>query len=194
MEAASRKETVTKRRVADACLSGQKTVVFTARRKHCERLTESIKKMLTRQCPRATVFWGHGEQAVADREKTRLAYMAHPGPCVLVGTGDAWGVGIDLQDTDLCLMVMLPWTPDKVIQWEGRFHRLGQTRPVLIAYLICEGTADERVADTVVDKLEDIVEIQEEKELTGVHDALTGNDVSSAGRIALLSRIAKRQL
>ena len=61
-------------------------------------------------------------------------------------------------------------------------------------YLICEGTADERVADTVVDKLEDIVEIQEERELTGVHDALTGIDTTPQGRIALLSRISRRQL
>ena len=194
MEAASRKGSVTKKRVLDACLSGQKTVVFTARRRHCDELADTIKRLLGQKCPRATVFSGHGEQSVEEREKTRLAYMAHPGPCVLVGTGDAWGVGIDLQDTDLCLMVMLPWTPDKVIQWEGRFHRLGQTRPVLITYLICVGTADERVADTVVDKLEDIVEIQEERELTGVHDALTGIDVTPEGRISLLSRIAKRQL
>lgn len=194
MEAASRKETTTKRRVLDACLSGQKVVIFTARRRHCERLAETVKKLLGQKCPRAEVLSGHGEQAVDEREKIRLAYMAHPGPCVLVGTGDAWGVGIDLQDTDLCLMVMLPWTPDKVIQWEGRFHRLGQTRPVLITYLICEGTADERVADTVVDKLEDIVEIQEERELTGVHDALTGIDTTPQGRIALLSRISRRQL
>jgi len=194
MEAASRKETATKKRVVAAMLSGQKVVVFTARRKHCEHLAETIKKALGRHCPRADVFWGHGEQEVSAREKTRQEYMAHPGPCVLVGTGDAWGVGIDLQDTDLCLMVMLPWTPDKVIQWEGRFHRLGQTRPVLISYIICDGTADEQVADTVVEKLEDIVEVQEEAELSHVQDALTGIDTSPEGRIALLQRISQRQL
>jgi hypothetical protein len=64
--------------------------------------------------------------------------MEHPGPCVLVGTGDAFGEAINLHDTDAALFVMLPWTPGQVRQWEGRFCRLGQKRPVVVYYVVAE--------------------------------------------------------
>jgi SNF2 family DNA or RNA helicase len=102
--------------------------------------------------------------------------MAAAGPCVLVGTGDAWGEGVNLQDTDLALIAMLPYTPGQIVQWEGRFARHGQRRPVLIQYLIAENTVDEHVAGILLDKLPAVESVSKDDSLDGFSDALQGAD------------------
>ena len=111
--------------------------------------------------------------------------MNSSGPTVLIGTGHAWGESVNLQDTDLALFVMLPWTPRNILQWEGRFSRLGQKRPVMVSYIIAEGTVDEHVADILLDKLPAVHEIGGDEAAQGIEEAFiqSGDD--------LLSRISK---
>jgi len=149
-EAASRKRNYILERVVEAVRCGQKTVVFTGRRKDCEVLGRSISKKVPEN---VKVWCAHGGHGTDERDVIRKEYMGMEGGCVLVGTGDAWGESVNLQDTDLALFVMLPWTPRSVRQWEGRFSRLGQERPVLISYVIARGTVDEHVAEILIDKL-----------------------------------------
>jgi hypothetical protein len=101
-------------------------------------------------------------------------YMSHPGPCVLIGTIDAWGESYNLQDTDLLLVVMLPYTPRHVIQLEGRVVRLGMLRSPLIRYLIAEGTIDEHVAHLVLKKLPAVEMIVGNGELASLPSELAG--------------------
>ena len=98
---------------------------------------------------------------------------------------------MDLQDTDLALIAMLPWTPDKVIQWEGRFSRLGQKRAVLVSYVIARTTADEDVADTLLDKLPHVGEIAEDGAAEEIENALGGVDNSEGAAERLLQRVAQ---
>ena len=86
---------------------------------------------------------------------------------------------------------MLPWTPDKVIQWEGRFSRLGQKRPVLVSYVIARNTADEHVADLLLDKLPHVGEIAEDVAAEEIEGALGGIDDSEGAAGRLLDRITK---
>ena len=116
--------------------------------------------------------------------------MAAPGPTLLVGTGDAWGESINLQDTDLALIAMLPWTPDKVIQWEGRFSRLGQKRPVLVTYVIARATADEHVADLLLDKLPHVGEVAGDNAALEIENALGGVEQGQEAMDELLSRVS----
>jgi SNF2 family DNA or RNA helicase len=125
---------------------------------------------------RASIFSGHGGTAPAERDRIQQAYMAAPGPAVLVGTGDAWGEGVNLQDTDLALIAMLPYTPGQIVQWEGRFCRHGQKRPVLIQYLIAENTVDEHVSGILLDKLPAVESVSRDDSLDGFSDALMGSD------------------
>ena len=105
------------------------------------------------------------------------AYVRHPGPCVLVGTGQAWGTGIDgLQCTDVAIFALLPYTPGQLDQWEGRFTRLGQDRPVTILFPIAEGTADDHLADILLSKLPAV------EALVGI-DALEGAEKALSGRV-----------
>jgi hypothetical protein len=82
--------------------------------------------------------------------------------------------GLDLQDTDLAIMAMLPYTPGRLIQYEGRFARLGQKRPVLIRYLIAEGTVDEHVASILLSKIPAVERIIDSDEVAGLGRELIG--------------------
>jgi SNF2 family DNA or RNA helicase len=169
MEAASRKRKVVLAHARDALEGGLKVVIFTGRRIDCERLREAASAWSN-----IAVFSGHGGDSPEKREEIRRLYMAAPGPALLVGTGDAWGTGLDLQDTDLAIFAMLPYTPGQVIQWEGRFARLGQKRPVLIRYVIAEGTVDEHVATILLGKLPAVEKATDSDEIVGLGRELIG--------------------
>ncbi len=193
MEAASRKHKYLEDRVLTALRSKQKVVVFTGRRIDCERLAQKLRSA-SAQVDDVQVWWAHGGTDPSERDRIRNEYMSAPGPALLVGTGDAWGESVDLQDTDLAIISMLPWTPDKVIQWEGRFARLGQKRPVLVSYIIARTTADEHVADLLLDKLPHVGEIAEDVAAEEIEGALAGVDESEGAPLRLLERIAQTQL
>jgi hypothetical protein len=190
MEAASRKHSYVEDRVLSALKCGQKVTVFSGRRLDCERLAARLKKVADK-ISGCSMWWAHGGTDPSDRDEIRHEYMSHPGPCLLVGTGDAWGESVDLQDTDLALIAMLPWTPDKVIQWEGRFSRLGQKRAVLVSYVIARTTADEDVADLLLDKLPHVGEVGEDVAAEEIENALGGVDNSEGAGERLLQRVAQ---
>ena len=106
----------------------------------------------------------------------------------MVATGEAMGEGIDLQDTDLAIMAMLPWTPRAVGQWEARFHRPGMTRPVIVRYLIAEGTVDEHVCEILLGKLPAVADV--------VADQVYGDGLSRSqglgNRTEILSSLVSR--
>jgi SNF2 family DNA or RNA helicase len=54
---------------------------------------------------------------------------------------------------------MLPWTPEAIEQWEGRFVRRGMNRPVLIQYLVAEKTVDSHIEDLLLSKLPDVDDV-----------------------------------
>ena len=190
MEAASRKHDYIENRVLEALSSRQKVVVFTGRRKDCDRLSVKLQKAVGGILG-CSIWAAHGGADPSVRDGIRHEYMAHEGPALLIGTGDAWGESIDLQDTDLALITMLPWTPDKIIQWEGRFSRLGQKRPVLVSYVVARNTADEHVSDLLLEKLPHVGEIGEDAAADEIESVLGGVDESSEGVASLLARVAK---
>lgn len=175
-EAASRKRPAVIGLVEDHVASGQKVVLFTGRRRDCDSLGKSIRsnKLIKKQ--QVTVWSAHGAQDQDVRDQIVQDYMAHPGPCVLVGTGPAFGESLNIHDTDAAFFVMLPYTPGQLRQWEGRFCRLGQKRPVVIYYVIAEGTVDEHMASILIDKLPAVEKVVEDNELGSAKSALAGID------------------
>ena len=178
-EAASRKRRYVIDRVKEAVSCGQKVVVFTGRRADCDRLGKDIGKAISAQ-----VWCAHGGVSTDERDKIRLQYMESSDPCVLVGTGDAWGESVNLQDTDLALFVMLPWTPRSIRQWEGRFSRLGQERPVLVVYVISRGTVDEHVADILLEKLPAVATIADDEMLIDMEQDMSQIQGDLLSRVA----------
>lgn len=182
-QAASSKRKAVVGLVEDHLDSGQKIIIFTGRRRDCDELGKSFAKN------KAQVWVTHGGDSTQLRQQIVDDYMGHPGPCLLISTGDSLGESINLQDTDALLFVMLPWTPGQVRQWEGRVARLGQKRPVTIYYVIAEGTVDEHVADALVSKLPAVERIGGDKELAEAKKAITGTDDEEALMNSILSKV-----
>ena len=149
--ASSRKRAAVARGIAPYYSVGKgKVIVFSGMKKDCEDLAERIRK------DDVTVFCSTGDDSIDERNEVRIAYMNHPGPCVLVGTWHAWGTGFNLDDTDCIAFAMLPYRPKEIAQSEGRADRLSMKRPVMYLYFVAEGTIDERVVDIMLNKLEQV--------------------------------------
>lgn len=196
--AASAKRRAVIARVSEHSQNNAKVVIFTARREDCEELAEQLGNLRGKAAP-AKVWCGHGGHSQDERREMLLQYAAHPGPCVLVGTGQAWGTGIDgLQCTDLAVFALLPYTPGQLDQWEGRFTRLGQNRPVTLLYPIAEHTADEHLADILLGKLPAVEAITGLDSLAGVDTLLAGReddpDKFAADVLGLMARAAAEGL
>lgn len=174
--AASAKRRAIMQKVGECMKSGQKVVVFTARRRDAEELAESIGKLKKNQAPTGGVWCGHGGHSQPERRRMKHAYMEAESHCVLVGTLEAWGTGVDgLQCTDTLILGLLPWTPGLLDQAEGRVAgRHGQDRPVLILFPIAEGTEDEHLAGRLLEKLPAVQNLFDGYSLAGAEDALSG--------------------
>ena len=165
--------------VMDAAQAGQKVCVLTGRRKDCEALAKSVQGKL--KGPKVPVWSGHGGDSLKERERMVAEYADEQGAAVFIGTTDAFGEAIDgLQNTDLVIFSMLPFTPGQVTQAEGRFSRHGSKRNVLIMYVVAEGTVDEHVADLLLEKLEAVETTLDDREAGGVAKTLAGEDDEEA--------------
>ena len=147
-----------------------KGIIFTGRIKDAERTHKALQAKL----PHLKLWLAHGGHSTKERDIIAQEFMAHPGPCVLVATGYSMGTGIDLHDADYMIMAMLPLTPERLEQWEGRVSRQGQKRPVRIIYPIAEGTADEHISDLLLDKLPAVIAITGQVELDEAAEQLSG--------------------
>jgi hypothetical protein len=128
-------------------------------------------------CPVGTlipVWGGHGDLSGTLRNKIADAYQAHQGPGALIGTAQAWGEGIDLNNTDLALAVMLPYTPKELEQTVGRFDRLSPGRSCLFRFVIAARSADERVAAILLDKLPTVQAVTGSERAGVMHDVIEG--------------------
>lgn len=185
MESAARKRNVIVGMVEDAVAAAQKVVIFTGRREEVVSLEAAVRKRLG---PDAAVWAAVGGDG-AHLDACKTAYMNAPGPAVLIGTGQAWGTGHDLQDTDLALFAMLPWTGGDLHQWEQRFFRHGMKRPVLICYLICEQSRDEAIVAALLEKLPAVELLGGDADTAAAADALRGVEDREAIAASLLDFI-----
>jgi len=188
-EAASKKRKAIMGLITDHIECGHKVIIFSGRRRDVDTLGEKIRKLPIVKKKDMIVWAAHGGTDGTERQQIVDDYMAHPGPCVLVGTGHAFGESLNLQDTDAALFTMLPYTPGQLRQWEGRFTRLGQKRPVVIYYCIAEGTADERIADILISKMPAVAKIAQDEELAEAKDVIGGLDDPDALAESILSKL-----
>ena len=125
------------------------------------------------------VFVAHGEISGEEREKTRKAFMADPGPAVFVATYQSSGASINLHDCDYMALAQLPVTPGELDQIEARVHRLAMKREVLIEYFVAERTIDQRLKAILLDKLPSV-------------EAIMGTETAASGLVDTLKDIAGR--
>jgi superfamily II DNA helicase RecQ len=171
-EAASRKRAYVVGEVTEAFAGGGKGVIFTGRHADCERLGDALRKA----APTVAIWVAHGGHGTGVRDEIREAYMAHAGPCAIVGTGEAWGESFNLQDTDLAVFAQLPINYRQLWQWEGRFARHGQRRPVRVLYPVAEGSIDEHLQSILLDKLPAVAKLHGDSQAAEAERALQGRD------------------
>jgi hypothetical protein len=82
------------------------------------------------------------------------AFQNDPTVRVFIGNIIAAGVGITLTAADLAVFAELDWVPANCLQCEDRIYRIGTTRPVLIQYLVFDGSVDAKMANTLARKME----------------------------------------
>ena len=194
-EACSRKRRFVVDEVLQGLRGGGKVVVFTARRRETEMWAHEIRRAASRgdeQMGDIPVWMGHGGVSETDRDRMVDAYRSSPGPCCLVGTGQAFGTAVDgMQTTDLAIFAMLPWKPGDFTQWKGRFDRLGG-RATLLKVPIAVGTYDERVVDILVEKFGPIRDFLDADELEGMDDKLLGLEDEGAIVQSVISKLVEQ--
>lgn len=76
-------------------------------------------------------------------KKNEVVNAFQNGDCnLLIMNMIAGGVGLNLQACANAFILERCWTPPDEAQFESRFHRNGQTRPVFVTYMMAEGTID----------------------------------------------------
>lgn len=71
---------------------------------------------------------------------------------VLIGTIDAMGEGLNLQQASTAIFVDQEWSTIKMGQAYDRIHRLGITEPKIIYLLYCAGTVDSLIVEALTNK------------------------------------------
>lgn len=196
MEAASRKRKYGVEEALEGLRGGGKVVLFTARRKDCEDWAEQISKALDKEVKKGnyggvkpTIWWGHGGTDDTEREDMVAAFRDSEGPCILIGTGQAFGESVDgLQTADLAIFVMLPWRPGDFEQWKGRFDRIGG-RPTLLKVVLARHTYDEKVAGLLADKIAPIRDFLKAEQYENLDSKLLGIDDHEAMRAFILKSL-----
>lgn len=178
-----------------------KVVVMTGRNREVDALIVALRNLRLLHCgtahdprqvgdgvrPMLWAAYGQGDSEESgqwgtsskQRDLIARAFLAHPGPCVLVA-GDGMTEGFDLQDADAMIVGKIPYEPGKVHQMEHRVCRIGQKRSVDILYPLVEGTYDEPCAAIVVGKLPAVEKVGESEELRGMTDQVRGIDDKEA--------------
>ena len=175
-EACSRKRGYVVSEALEGLKGGGKVIVFTARRREAERWGEAIRKAVSTgdEATNATVWVGHGGVSESERNDMIDGFRNSPGPCCLVGTGQAFGIAVDgMQTADLAIFAMLPWKPGDFLQWRGRFDRHGG-RATLLKVVVAAATYDERVVEILTDKFGPIEQFLAADELDGMGEKLLG--------------------
>lgn len=106
----------------------------------------------------------YGEQCLAEyhgqlNERQRNAELARfrAGARFLVATQATGGHGLTLNEAAHHIFYCNGFKYSERIQAEDRSHRIGQTRPVTYADIVCRGSIDERIQKSLSDKEDAVV-------------------------------------
>lgn len=103
----------------------------------------------------------HGGKTQIQRQNAIDNFRSKIEHKVFIGQLQAAGEGIDgLQD--VChnvLFIETSWVPGEIAQAVKRVHRMGQTKPVLVRFLVWADSIEEHMLRTALDKVKTIREI-----------------------------------
>ncbi len=134
-----------------------KVVVFS----HHRSVMDGIKRALEDY---GIVEW-RGGMSDGAKEHSKEQFQTNPNVRVFSGQLEAAGFGLDgLQNVASRVVFVEPaWVPGTNDQAVDRLHRIGQQFPVIAQFLVVEGSLDERVLGTVLDKAFTINEVLDQR-------------------------------
>lgn len=167
--------------VVEALKLKKRVVVFWSRRGTCQRFVKQLRAKLPTELSDVPMWASDGGDSQQYRMHILDQWQKAKDGALLSGVGAAWGTGVDgLQHAHLAIIAAIPWTAREVIQWEGRFPRLGQTVNVEIVYPISEGTIDEHISEVILARLGDIVDVLDDEQAEAIAEDLGAIDDEAA--------------
>jgi SWI/SNF-related matrix-associated actin-dependent regulator 1 of chromatin subfamily A len=132
--------------IQDVLESKDKVVVWVHHRDVAEAVFEGL-----REHNPVMVLGGSSAEARAEAVKR---FQEDKDVRVFIGGITAAAEGITLTASDIAVFIELDWRPGKLLQAEDRIHRIGQTRNVIIHYLVFDGSLDAYMAKKLAEKME----------------------------------------
>lgn len=123
---------------------GDKAIIFTSYTSMADRIAAAVRERF-----RAFAEVLDGRTPIDDRQPLIDRFSQEGGPGVLVLNPKAGGAGLNITAATHVIHYNPEWNPALEDQASARAHRRGQTRPVMVRRLICEGTVEEIVEDRV---------------------------------------------
>lgn len=139
--------------IRELCVvQGRKVVVFSGWRRMLRLAEWAVRDALAEVGLRTCFFTG----AEGRRERERALAEMHDDPkMAALFLTDAGGVGLNLQRAaSACVLLEPPWNPAVLEQRVSRIHRPGQRHPVDVISLVCEGSFETRLEETISNKRE----------------------------------------
>lgn len=156
-------------RTVELAVQAGKSLIFTYRKDHAYYLEERLKEADIK------VMAITGDMTPEARNSAII--LARKEESSLVCTIDSVGTGVNLQNiATVGIVHALSWEPNKLLQMEGRPHRIDTHEPFQWIYLAVKESADEHVINTVISKLQtwqDIMGMGEGDK--GLKDVLSDN-------------------
>ena len=91
----------------------------------------------------------HGGLDQPEREKTLDRFRQKPGPCCLLMSLRAGGVGLNIQEASTVVLFDRWWNPAVENQAVQRAHRFGRERPLHVIRFIVLETIEERISSII---------------------------------------------
>lgn len=149
-------------------VEGANEVVFTHRKAVAEHVVDVVS------AAKFPCGFIHSGVSTKKREQLIAEAKVATGPFLIAATIDSTSTGIDLSFANVATVIELPYEWHTLAQAEGRLHRYGQERPVLVRYVVARGTSAELILQAVLRKVDAF------EKVVGKLDDKLGQELDSA--------------
>ncbi len=118
----------------------EKLVIFS-------QYVRSLGKIAARLRVRAPIYTFHGGLAADERAAVVAAFEKEQGPCVLLISLRAGGVGLNLPSAAVVVLFDRWWNPAVEVQAAHRAHRFGRDTPLHVIRFVTVDTIEERIQE-----------------------------------------------
>lgn len=152
--------------------------------------TETLKTLKQELGCSCVIF---GKQTTAERDRS-IRLFNEDKERIIICNIRSGGVGISLHDTKAdyprISLISPSWSAQDILQVLGRIHRANGKTPVVQKILFCQGTVEERISESMKEKIVNIAQLNDGDLLSHEIEGLTKDDstkeeISEIGKMFL---------